>query len=166
VRPFIEGLRNSGLVRVKGTGVFLTGNQDAMPPALVRMTKHTTVLHKNVLLLTISLEDVARVADAERIELQELGSGVYRAVAHYGFMEEVDVQRVMDLLRKPGFEHDPDDTTYFLGRERLVAPPGTRGLRLWRQRLFAWMAQNAQPAPAFFRIPPERVVEVGAQIAP
>jgi KUP system potassium uptake protein len=166
VKPFIDGLRGSGLVRVKGTGVFLTGNQDAMPPALVRMTRHTKVLHKSVLLLTVVLEDVARVRDAERIELSELGSGVYRAVAHYGFMEEVDVPAVMDMLRKLGFEHDPEETTYFLGRERLVAPPGTKGFHHWRPRLFAWMAQNSQPAPAFFRIPPERVVEVGAQITP
>ncbi len=119
-------------------------------------------LHKQVILLTISITDQARVDTSERFETEELSDGFVRVVARYGFMEQPDIP---DLLRRTGvpgwsIEH----TTFFLGRETVLAMSGTKGMPRWRKRLFAFMSQSSQRAATFFKLPPDRVLEIGSQI--
>ena len=146
--------------RVPGTAVFMTGARDGTPPALLHNFLHNRVLHQNIVLLTIVTDDSARVAEAERFKLEKLDHGFCRIVGRYGFMEQPDAPA---LLIAAGLIHTVEHTTFFLGRENLVA---TRrpGMARWRVSLFAFMSRNAQPATKFFNIPPDRVMEIGAQI--
>ena len=147
--------------RVPGTAVYLTGNDSGTPPALLQGFLHVRAVHDRVLLLTIITEKVARVPLAERVRMQQLPNGFWRAVAHYGFMETPNVPELLKDTKFSGYslEH----TTFFLGRET-VLPTRHPGMALWRERLFAFLTRNAQPATAFFGIPPSRVMEIGSQI--
>ena len=146
--------------RVPGTAVFMTGTRDGTPPALLHNFLHNRVLHQNIVLLTIVTDDSARIAEEDRIKLEKLDHGFCRIVGRYGFMEQPDVPA---LLISTGLIHTIEHTTFFLGRENLVA---TRrpGMARWRVSLFSFMSRNAQPATKFFNIPPDRVMEIGAQI--
>jgi KUP system potassium uptake protein len=166
INDFLDLVRARPPTRVTGTAVFMTGSPDATPPALIHNVRHNKVLHEQVVFLTVFTEEVPRLNHYERVEVETLGDGFYRIIARYGFMEDPSVPEAMALAKGRGFRFDPDDVTYFLGRERIIATkakePGD--MALWRERLFAAMSRNAQQATAFFRIPPERVVEVGAQV--
>jgi KUP system potassium uptake protein len=146
--------------RVPGTAVFMTGTRDGTPPALLHNFLHNRVLHQNIVLLTIVTDDSARIAEEERFKLEKLDHGFCRIVGRYGFMEQPDAPA---LLIAAGLIHTVEHTTFFLGRENLVA---TRrpGMARWRVSLFSFMSRNAQPATKFFNIPPDRVMEIGAQI--
>ena len=146
--------------RVPGTAVFMTGTRDGTPPALLHNFLHNRVLHQNIVLLTIVTDDTARIAEEERFKLEKLDHGFCRIVGRYGFMEQPDAPQ---LLIAAGLIHTVEHTTFFLGRENLVA---TRrpGMARWRVSLFSFMSRNAQPATKFFNIPPDRVMEIGAQI--
>jgi KUP system potassium uptake protein len=146
--------------RVPGTAVFMTGTRDGTPPALLHNFLHNRVLHQNIVLLTIVTDDSARIAEEDRFKLEKLEHGFCRIVGRYGFMEQPDAPA---LLIAAGLIHTVEHTTFFLGRENLVA---TRrpGMARWRVSLFAFMSRNAQPATKFFNIPPDRVMEIGAQI--
>ena len=146
--------------RVPGTAVFMTGARDGTPPALLHNFLHNRVLHQNIVLLTIITDDTARITENERFKMEKLDHGFCRIVGRYGFMEQPDVPQ---LLFATGLIHTVEHTTFFLGRENLVA---TRrpGMARWRVSLFAFMSRNAQPATKFFNIPPDRVMEIGAQI--
>jgi len=146
--------------RVPGTAVFMTGTRDGTPPALLHNFLHNRVLHQNIVLLTIVTDDSARVAEEDRFKLEKLDHGFCRIVGRYGFMEQPDAP---SLLITAGLIHTVEHTTFFLGRENLVA---TRrpGMARWRVSLFAFMSRNALPATKFFNIPPDRVMEIGAQI--
>jgi KUP system potassium uptake protein len=146
--------------RVPGTAVFMTGTRDGTPPALLHNFLHNRVLHQNIVLLTIVTDDSARIAEEDRFKLEKLEHGFCRIVGRYGFMEQPDAPA---LLIAAGLIHTVEHTTFFLGRENLVA---TRrpGMARWRVSLFAFMSRNAQPATRFFNIPPDRVMEIGAQI--
>jgi KUP system potassium uptake protein len=147
--------------RVPGTAVYLTGNDSGTPPALLQGLLHMRAVHERVLLLTIVTEKFARVPVEDRVRVQDFEAGFSRAVARYGFMETPDVPK---LLMLPQFQnHSLEYVTFFLGRET-VLPDKQAGMALWRERLFAFLTRNAQPATAFFGIPPSRVVEIGAQI--
>jgi len=147
--------------RVPGTAVFMTGSSAGTPPALLHNFLHNRVVHEHVVLLTIITEDVARVPAERRVRVEELPNGFRRAVAHYGFMETPDIPT---LLERPELkDYSIEYVTFFLGKET-VMPSGHPGMALWRERLFAFLSRNAQPATAFFGIPPSRVVEIGAQI--
>ena len=130
------------------------------PPALLHNFLHNRVLHQNIVLLTIITDDTARIAEDERFKLEKLAHGFCRIVGRYGFMEQPDVPK---LLIASGLIHTVEHTTFFLGRENLVA---TRrpGMARWRVSLFAFMSRNALPATKFFNIPGDRVMEIGAQI--
>jgi KUP system potassium uptake protein len=147
--------------RVPGTAVYLTGNDTGTPPALLQGFLHMRAVHDRVLLLTIITEKLARVPAAERVRMEPLPNGFWRAVAHYGFMETPNVPELLKDTKFSGYslEH----TTFFLGRET-VLPTRHPGMALWRERLFAFLTRNAQPATAFFGIPPSRVMEIGSQI--
>lgn len=158
---FFELMRVEIPARVPGTAVFMTGSADGTPPALLHNFLHNRVVHEHVVLLTIVTEGVARVPAAERVRVQDLPDGFRRAVARFGFMETPDIPT---LLERPELkDYSIDYVTFFLGRET-VLPTKRPGMALWRERLFAFLSRNAQPATAFFGIPPSRVVEIGAQI--
>jgi KUP system potassium uptake protein len=146
--------------RVPGTAVFMTGTGDGTPPALLHNFLHNRVLHQNIVLLTIVTSDSARIAEEDRLKLEKLDHGFCRIVGRYGFMEQPDVPQ---LLIGTGLIHTVEHTTFFLGRENLVATKRP-GMSRWRVSLFAFMSRNALPATKFFNIPADRVMEIGAQI--
>jgi KUP system potassium uptake protein len=149
--------------RVTGTAIFMTSNLQGTPPTLLHNLQHNKVLHDRVILLTVVTSDVPHVAPDDRARAEPLGHGFYRLTLRYGFMEEPDVPAALREASERGFPIDLAETTFFLGVETLLA---TRrpGLPLWRERLFVLMARNAVRANAFFKIPPERVVELGMQV--
>jgi KUP system potassium uptake protein len=163
--------------RVPGTAVFMTSHPGGAPPVLLHHVKHNKVLHEQVILMSIKTEEIPYVADEERLEFTDLGQKFYTVVAHFGFMESPDVPEVLRQLQSYGVAIRPLETTYYLGRETLIAESDRRKegaalakakalppLALWRKRLFVVLSRNAQPATAFFNLPPNRVVEMGAQI--
>lgn len=151
------------LLRVPGTAVFLTSETESAPVVLLHQLKHNKVLHEEVVLLSVRSAEVPDVEENERMEITPLGQGFYRIVASYGFMETPDVPALLLSARSAGIRADPLTTSYFLGREQLIAT-GTTPMAQWRKKLFAFMSRNAQSATEFFGIPPNRVVELGAQI--
>jgi KUP system potassium uptake protein len=155
-------------VRVPGTAVFMTSGQGTAPPVLLHHLKHNKVLHERVVLASIVTEEVPRVSRKERLVVRGLGAGFYQVVGRYGFMQSPDVPALLRSLPEgaipgPAFEKAKDETTYYLGRETLL-PTGPAKLARWRKRLFIVMSRNAQQASAFFGLPPNRVVEMGAQL--
>ncbi len=152
-----------GPVRVPGTAVFMTGNPEGSPPALLHNLKHNKVLHEQVVLLTILTEDVPHVSPEERVEVQHLELGFVRLIARYGFMENPSIPDILKRGREQGLQFQLMSTSFFLGRETLI-PSKKPGMAMWREALFAWMSRNARSATAFFRIPPNRVVELGTQV--
>jgi len=151
--------------RVPGTAVFLTSSTHGVPPALLWLLKHTSVLHERIVLLNVGTTDEPRVRAGARVRVAREEAGVFRVEAHYGFMQHPNVQRILSACRREeGLEDlDPREATYVLGRETLLATE-RRGMALWRERLFALLSRNAGRATAYFSIPPDRVLEVGAQI--
>jgi KUP system potassium uptake protein len=121
------------------------------------------VLHETNVLLSVIVEEVPYVDASERASVEDLGAGLYQIIVRYGFMQDPDVPRVLGSLRVGGQEFDPMQTSYFLGRETLV-PTKRRAMWRWREKLFMWMANNAIGAGLFFKLPPNRVVELGAQV--
>ncbi len=149
--------------RVPGTAVFMTGDREIAPSALLHNLKHNKVLHERVVFLTVKVEDVPFVADQERIDLKDLGKNFYRVVTHYGFMQQPDIPAALELAAKAGLPFEMMETTFVLGRETII-PTKLPGMAIWREHIFAWMMRNAASANDFFRIPANRVVELGSQI--
>jgi KUP system potassium uptake protein len=165
---FLGEISRKNPTRVPGTAVFMTGNTGNVPPVLLHHLKHNKVLHERVVLVSILTEDFPNVPEHERVTVRELGSGFFQVVARYGFMETPDVPAMLDSIRRrpipgPKLKFAPMETTYFLGRETLL-PSGDSRMATWRKRVFIVMARNAQTASSFFGLPPNRVVEMGAQI--
>jgi KUP system potassium uptake protein len=163
VALFLQGLDRSPPTRVPGTAVFMTGNAEGTPTALLHNLKHNKVLHERVVFLTITPEEIAHVAPRDRIRVEALDHGVWRVVVHHGFMETMDMPRIVTLAAQHGLNFKLMETSFFLGRETLI-PSAKPGMALWRESLFSIMSRNARSATAFFKIPPNRVVELGAQI--
>jgi KUP system potassium uptake protein len=147
--------------RVPGTAVYMTGNDSGTPTALLQGFLHMRAVHDRVLLLTVITEKIARIPLADRVRIEELPNGFWRAVARYGFMEQPNVPALLEHAKFSGYSLEY--TTFFLGRET-VLPTKDPGMALWREGLFAFLTRNAQPATAFFGIPPSRVMEIGSQI--
>jgi KUP system potassium uptake protein len=160
---FIQGLDRNPPIRVKGTAVFMYRSPKATPPALLHNLKHNKVLHEQVIFLSVITEDVPHVPVESRSAVEALGHGVFQVILRYGFMEHVDVPAALEALSDHGMQLKPMDTTYFLGRETLIATKKP-GMAVWRGKLFALMAKNERSATSFFKLPPNRVVELGAQI--
>jgi KUP system potassium uptake protein len=164
---FLAEIGRKGPPRVPGTAVFLTGNIGTAPPVLLHQLKHLKVLHDRVVLVSLVTEEVPSVAEQERAQVRDLGCGFFQVIARYGFMETPDVPALLESLprrRVPvRLELKPMETTFFLGRETLL-PTGRAPMARWRKRLFIILARNAATASAFFGLPPNRVVEMGAQI--
>jgi KUP system potassium uptake protein len=149
--------------RVRGTAVFLSSSSDSVPSALLHNLKHNQVLHERVILLTVAIEEVPHVADSKRLEIEPAGEGFYRIVLHYGFMEEVDVPRDLARIEGCGPAFAAMTTSFFLGRQKLVATRRA-GMAPWRERLFSWMLKSSESAMEFFKLPINRVVELGSQV--
>ncbi|MGE5130216.1 MAG: potassium transporter Kup, partial [Sphingomonadaceae bacterium] len=161
----LEEIWDSAVPRVPGTAVYLSADPEAVPPVMLHNLKHNKVLHERVVFLTIADAERPRVPDVERTELRVLERGrVYQATLRYGFMEEPDVPEGLRLLRRHGVAIDPMEATFFLGKTS-IAPATRRGLFTWRRTLFRWMQRNAPPASEYFKLLPERVVELGTRIS-
>jgi len=150
-------------IRVPGSAVFLTGAPDGTPPALVHNLAHNKVLHDQVVLLTMVTDEIPHVPTRERVQVASLGHGFYRVTARYGFMQDPDVLEVLADCRAAGLNLRLAATTFFLGRETLI-PTDRPGMARWRANIFSFMSRNALRATAFFRLPPDQVFEVGAQV--
>jgi KUP system potassium uptake protein len=165
---FLSEIARKNPVRVPGTAVFMTSGTTHAPPVLLHHLKHNKILHERVVLVSILTAEVPFVSSAERVESRALGSGFFQVVGRYGFMQTPDVPALLALLRTQRAPNVPlelkeHETTYYLGRETLL-PTGPSRMSRWRKRLFIVMARNAQTASSFFGLPPNRVVEMGAQI--
>jgi KUP system potassium uptake protein len=161
---FLPDLETSKLPRVPGTAVFLTGDPQGTPLALLHNIEHNKVVHHRTVCLTLLTEDVPYVPYDARVTVKPLGEGFYRVIGHYGFMEIPDVPALLARARSADLPIDPVTTSYFLGHEKIIAS-GTSGMGRWREFLFAFLSQNAHSATTYFRIPPGRVVELGAQVS-
>jgi KUP system potassium uptake protein len=179
---FLDDIRRRQPYRVPGTAVFMTSDSGGAPPVLLHHLKHNKVLHEKVMLMSVHTEEIPQVRDRERVKCSELGEGFYQVVAHYGFMETPDVPQVLHMLGQANENGKAvpvklANTTFYLGRETLIATSNskpargtdgavTEGRRMgrWRKKLFILMTRNAQSATAYFGLPPNRVVELGAQI--
>jgi KUP system potassium uptake protein len=149
--------------RVPGTAVFMTSSSDGVPHALLHNLKHNKVLHERVFLLTVRIEDVPFVRTENRYTVKDYGSGFYRIVLRYGFMEEIDVPAALARVKNVGPTCKMMDTSFFLARQTLLAS-ARPGMAIWREKLFAWMLRNAESAMEFFKLPTNRVVELGSQL--
>jgi KUP system potassium uptake protein len=165
-------------VRVPGTAVFMTSSNSGVPVVLLHHLKHNKVLHEQVILMSVVTREVPEVRASERVQVEKLDHGFYRVSANYGFMESPNVPEILQWARESGIKARPNDTTFYLGRERIILSdgerkPGTRRapddvvlprMARWRKKLFVVMSRNARSATEFFGIPPNRVVELGAQV--
>ncbi|MEZ4407039.1 MAG: KUP/HAK/KT family potassium transporter [Polyangiales bacterium] len=163
MKLFLDDVRSQKPTRVRGTAVFMTSNPEGAPPVLLHHFKHNKVLHKQVILLSVSTRHVPDVPESERVAIKDLGDGFYQVSATYGFMQTPNVLEVMRTCARRGLKTDEYDTSFYLGRETLILT-GRANLARWRKALFAFLSRNARPANAFFRLPPNRVVELGTQI--
>jgi KUP system potassium uptake protein len=176
---FLADIRRRAPHRVRGAAVFLTSYGSGAPPVLLHHLKHNQVLHQKVMLMSVVTEEIPSVDESDRVQCEELGEGFYQVTAHYGFMETPDVPAVLRALARDSGNGRPvsvvpANTTFYLGRETLIptdgrrrdqaAVPGLVRMARWRKKLFIVMTRNAQSATAFFSLPPNRVVELGAQI--
>jgi KUP system potassium uptake protein len=159
----LEKMREPSIVRVEGTAVYLGRHDVGVPPALLHNLRYNKVLHSRVVLLAMRTDSRARVPDEERVVVEELAPEFYRVVARHGFAEDPEVPGVLERLRIDGLEIDPEEATFFLGRETLLATKRP-GMAIWRERLFTVLARNARRATRYFRIPSHRVCELGAEI--
>ncbi len=162
LKSFIARLPQSRTIRVPGIAIFMTGQADYLPNALLHNLKHNKVLHERVLFVTVINEDEPQAA--ERREVTEMAPGIHRVILHYGFQESPNIPKELEALREHGVDFDPMQASYFLGRETLVAAAVPK-LSRWQQAMFSVMSRNAVPATEFFRIPSDRVVELGVRVA-
>ncbi len=164
--------------RVQGTAVFMTSSNNGVPVVLLHHLKHNKVLHEQVILMSVVTEEVPEIESLERVAVEKLEHGFYRITARYGFMETPNVPEILQRARESGVKARPNDTTFYLGRERIIIANGERKpdarrapddamlprMARWRKKLFVIMSRNARSATEFFGIPPNRVVELGAQV--
>jgi KUP system potassium uptake protein len=162
-RQFVASITEGMPHRVPGTAIFMARDPEATPTALLHNLKHNKVLHERVLLLTVVNAEIPLVARKDRIAIEDLGKGIYRVLASYGFTQDPEVPEILRSLREEGLELDIMKTTFFLSRETLI-PSKKPGMAIWREKLFAAMTRNALRPTDFFRIPVNRVVELGMQV--
>ena len=165
---FLDGVEKGSVHRVAGTAVFMTGNDDGVPPVLLHHLKHNKVLHERVLFVSVKTSDYPETRLGERVRLITLGQGFYRVIATYGYMQSPNVPQLLEVVDQMGVRCKPMETSYFLGHERLIPGPGRPDdpfkISRWRKVIFTIMARNARSATEFFGIPSNRVVELGTQV--
>ena len=162
IEVFIKSAATSA-TRVQGTAVFMTATPDGVPHALLHNLKHNKVLHERIIILTVFNDEVPYVDDEDRIEVKDLGANFYRMIVRYGFMQEPDIPAVLKLVENCGPRIKMMDTSFFLARQTLLAADRP-GMPIWREKLFAWMLANSESAMEFFKLPTNRVVELGSQV--
>ncbi len=160
---FVQDVGQDRLLRAPGTAIFLSGSLDGVPVALLHNIKLNRVLHQENLILTVITAEVPYVAEQDRVEIEPLGAGFHRAVIRYGFMEDPDIPAALRGVHVDGVAIDPARATYILSNNRLL-PSRSGDMALWRKRLFSFLSRNAQRPTQFFRLPTNRVVELGMQI--
>jgi KUP system potassium uptake protein len=164
LEDFLKQIQLQPIIRVPGTAIFLNGAASRTPSALRHNLEHNKILHERVVFVTVKTQQIPSVSPDKRLEFEELGAGIYRIKVNYGFMEEPNIPKALQGALKYGLAPlDQKDTTYFLGRETIIASHYP-GMALWRERLFSVMSRNATTATAYFGIPADRVVEMGEQI--
>jgi len=164
LRTFLDEVALKNPLRVPGTAVFMSLSPRGAPVTLLHHFKHNKIFHHNVVILSVASADHPYVAESDRLDIQDMGMGFFRLIAHYGFMETPNVPALMNRARAEGVPIDPpSDTTFFLGRESLLTT-GRAKMASFRKSLFAMMSRNARPATAYFGLPPGRVVELGVQV--
>jgi KUP system potassium uptake protein len=163
LEEFVSAVAATPPTRVPGTAVFMTAQPTGTPAALAHNLRYNKILHEHVVVLTVTTAPVPHMPEDQRVSVQPMGHGIYNAKVQYGFMEDPDVPDALLRVRELGVPIDPDDVTYFLGRETIVVS-SREGMAIWREKLFVLMARNAVRATAFFKLPPERVVELGVQV--
>ena len=161
--PFLASLLWDPPHRVPGTAVFMAGDPDSVPHALLHNLAHNKVLHERVVFLTVIVRNVPWVPTAERVSVEPLENGFFRLRVAFGFMDRPDVSQTLDLCKACGFEFHLLETSFFLSRSTVIPTPGT-GMMLWREKLFAAMARNARTAADYYNIPTDRVIELGTKI--
>ncbi|MBB4633242.1 potassium transporter Kup [Sphingosinicella soli] len=159
---FVKSAAGSA-TRVPGTAIFMSSEPTGVPHALLHNMKHNKVLHERVIVLTVTIEDIPYVETCDVVETQDLGQGFYRMKLRYGFMQETDIPKALSPVNVCGPRFDMMQTSFFLSRQTLIAAPKP-GMALWREKLFAWMLRNAATAMEFFKLPTNRVVELGSQV--
>jgi KUP system potassium uptake protein len=162
IKVFIQSAATAA-TRVPGTAVFMTSTSEGVPHALLHNLKHNKVLHERIILLTVKIMDVPYHPDDGRCYLEDLDQGFHRMVLKYGFMQEPDVPAALARIHQCGADFRMMDTSFFLSRQTLLASERP-GMMIWREKLFAWMLRNAESAMEFFRLPTNRVVELGSQV--
>jgi KUP system potassium uptake protein len=160
---FIEDMHANPPFRVKGTAVYLSGRTGVLPLSLLHNLKHNKVLHERVVILTVTTHDRAYIEEEKQIEIEPLAEGFHRVVGHIGYMEEADVPSLLQRCAENGLDLKMDELTYFVSQETII-PSAVKGMMIWRERLFALMSRNALGAARFFKLPPNRVVELGMQV--
>jgi KUP system potassium uptake protein len=163
VQDLIRSLAKSPPPHVPGTAVFLTAVPDSAPTALLHSLKHYKVLHEHNVILTIVTENIPRVGPQDRVEIESLGDSFMRVILHFGFMETPNIPRALAIARKLGWTFDIMSTSFFLSR-RSVRPDARSGMPTWQDKLFIFLAQNADDASSYFQLPTDRVVEIGTQV--
>jgi KUP system potassium uptake protein len=163
LEPFLASIAVHPPTRVPGTAVFLTAGREGVPHALLHNLNHNKVLHERIVLLTVLTEDVPYVTDAQRLDIEDLGTGFYRMNVHFGFKDSPDLPAALQLPNTAGIAFSMMETSFFLSRQTIV-PTREAGMALWREKLFAAMSRNSASATEFFNIPTNRVVELGTQI--
>ncbi len=159
---FIKSAKSSA-ARTPGTAVFLTSTAEGVPHALLHNMKHNKVIHHQVVFLTVKIEDFPYVGEEDRLQYIDLGDGFVRLIVRYGFMQEANVPQALTACKRFGATYKMMDTSFFLNRQTLI-PSDEPGMALWREKLFAWMMRNSATPMEFFRLPTNRVVEMGSQV--
>ena len=161
---FMSGLAESRPMRVPGTAVLMTAQPRGTPPALAHNLRYNKVLHERIIMLNVQMEDVPHVPEIDRVEVHKLKHGFNLVIVRFGFKDEPDVPAALGMCGEYGVCYEPMETSFFLARETIIPCKKRRGMPPWREVLFTWMFRNADTATAFFKIPPNRVVELGSQI--
>ncbi|RJX33027.1 MAG: potassium transporter Kup [Oxalobacter sp.] len=160
---FLESLFLVPPTRVPGTAIFLRGENDGVPHAMLHNLKHNRILHERVIFLTIHMHEVPWIPIAERIQLQNFGNECYQIRVHYGFKDAPDIPYVLELCKPLGLEFDMLSTSFFISRQTIISTPGA-GMSTWREHLFVTLSRNARGAADYYQIPPNQVIELGTQV--
>ncbi|HEV7764461.1 MAG TPA: potassium transporter Kup [Thermoanaerobaculia bacterium] len=163
IESFLKELENKRIPRVPGTAIFMSRSSEGVPTTMLHNIKHNKVVHQRVILLTVETEDRSHLGEEERYEWEDIGWGVFRLTLHFGFMEDPDIPAVLERIGTGPINFNAMATSYFLGRETLI-PTKQPGMAIWREHLFAWMMRNSSSASVFFSLPPNQVIELGAQV--
>ncbi len=163
LKLFVDSISMNPPHKVEGTGIFMTTNPDGVPNALLHNLKHNKVLHDRVVILSVITEDIPYVPDEDYVWIEDMKHGFWKVTGHYGFKEQPDIPNLLADCKLQGMHFDMMETTFFINRETLIATPGG-GMALWREHLFVWMSHLAAKASEYFRIPSNRVVELGTQV--